>query len=98
MKVTIGVSASRFPQGASVKRQSFAPITAYYTHIEVFTEHMTYEYSLKIINFGRTSTFYYVPQIKSFNQIMHSLSQFQIFEALKMQHSLLVQCLGVYFT
>ena len=55
MKVVMGVSASRFPQGASNKRQSFAPITAYYTHMELFTEHMTYEYLL--INFGLTSNF-----------------------------------------
>ena len=74
MKVVMGVSASRFPQGESSKRQSFAPITAYYTHMELFTEHMTYEYSLHIIiNFGLTSKFIVYHKL---SQTMHSLSQF----------------------
>ena len=48
MKVVIGVSTSRFPQGASSKRQSFAPriVLRKYSY-SIFTEHMTYEYSPK---------------------------------------------------
>lgn len=41
MNVVMGFSASRFPQGASSRRQSFAPIAINYAHCKVI--HRTHD-------------------------------------------------------